>query len=48
VIFDTIAVRIELGEAAAFAKDRDAKPLNQHRGKTTWAHLIQHTGNITK
>jgi hypothetical protein len=47
VIFDTIEVRIEL-EAAAFAKDSDAKPLNQHRGKTTWAHLTHHAGNITK
>jgi hypothetical protein len=47
VIFDTIGVRIEL-EAAAFTKDPDAKPLSQHRGKTTGAHLVQHAGNITK
>jgi hypothetical protein len=38
-MFDTIGVRIEL-EATAFAKEPDAIPLNQHRGKTTWVHPL--------
>jgi hypothetical protein len=44
-MFDTIGVRIEL-EATAFAKEPDAIPLIQYRGKTEWVHLIQHASHI--
>jgi hypothetical protein len=44
-MFDATGVHIEL-EAAAFAKEPDAIPLNQHRGKAMWVHLIQLASHI--
>jgi hypothetical protein len=46
-MFDTIGVRVEL-EATAFAKEPDAIPLNQHRVRRTWVHLIQHASHIAE